>query len=108
MNEKEVMNEILLALHSSVISHHSALRELARGTDLAQRSRSGRLRRTLDGAALARVLLLALPSLDGACALLLTTARTLVIFARVAPRHLRVPRRVVRPGPLFAHSAVGH
>src|SRR5438105_56830 len=102
-----MMNEKLLAFHSSLITHHSAFREAARGTDLARRSRRGRLRRTLDGAALARVLL-ALPSLDGALALGQAAALALVIFARVAPRRIPVPSRVVRPSPLFAHRAVGH
>src|SRR5438105_15237055 len=96
-----MMNEKLLAFHSSLITHHSAFREAARGTDLARRSRRGRLRRTLDGAALARVLL-ALPSLDGALALGQAAAPALVIVARAAPRRIPVTSRAGPPTQLLA------
>src|ERR1044072_6514211 len=52
--------------------------------------------------------LLALPGLDGARAVLLPAALALVILARVVPRHVLVPSRVVRPRPLLRYRAVGH
>src|SRR5215216_7054084 len=41
-------------------------------------------------------------------ALLLPVERPVVVFARVAPGRVRVPGRMMRPGPLFSDRAASH